>query len=119
MTAWSFVVFVMILLAFAAFQQWLRHQRRLFLHRERLAAIEKGAELPPVEEEIQRRSRGAQRVLVLAGLVWISLGVGALSGDVSSFIGNPISRPLGIALVGIGLSHLVVFVLARSQDRRQ
>lgn len=119
MTAWSFVVFVTILLAFAAFQQWLRHQRRLFLHRERLAAIEKGTELPPVEEEIRRRGLGGQRILVLAGLVWISLGVGALSGDISSFIGNPISLPLGIALVGIGLSHLVVFAIARIQDRNQ
>jgi hypothetical protein len=39
-----------------------------------------------------------------------------LSGDVSSLIGNPISTPLGIALVGIGISHLVVFAVAWIQD---
>jgi hypothetical protein len=118
MTTWSFVLLVAILLAFAAFQLWLRHQRRLFLHRERLAAIEKGTELLPVEEEVKRRSLGVQRVLVFVGLIWTSLGVGALSGDISSFIGSPISRPLGIAFVGIGLSHLVVFAIARIQDHR-
>jgi len=117
MTPMSFVLLVTILLAFAAFQQWLRHQRRLLVHRERLAAIEKGTELPPVEEEVKRRSISAQRVLIFAGLVWISLGAAALSGDVSSLIGNPISRPLGIALIGIGLAHIVVFAIARIQDR--
>ena len=119
MTATHFVLLVAILLAFAAFQHWLRYRRRLLLHRERLAAIEKGAELPPMEEELKRRSQGVQRVLILAGLVWMSLGAGALSGDVSSLIGNPISTPLGIALVGIGLSHLVVSFVAKAQDRQR
>ena len=114
----SFVLLVAVLLAFLGFQHWLRYRGRLLLHRERLAAIEKGVELPPVEEELRRRSLGVQRVLILAGLVWVSLGVGALSGDVSSLIGNPVSRPLGIALVGIGLSHLVVAVIAGRQDRQ-
>ena len=70
-----------------------------------------------MEEEVKRRSISAQRVLIFAGLVWISLGVAALSGDVSSLIGNPISRPLGIGLIGIGLAHIVVFAIARIQDR--
>jgi hypothetical protein len=119
MTSMSFILLVAILLVFVAFQNWLRYQRRLLLHRERLAAIERGTELPPVEEELKRRSFGVQRVLILGGLVWISLGVGALSGDISSLIGNPVSRPLGIALVGVGLSHLVVSFIARIQDRHE
>jgi hypothetical protein len=119
MTSMSFVLLVAILLVFVAFQNWLRYQRRLLLHRERLASIERGTELPPVEAELKRRGFGVQRALILGGLVWISLGAGALSGDVSSLIGNPVSRPLGIALVGVGLSHLVVSVIARVQDRHE
>ena len=36
-----------ILLGFVGFRQWLRHQQRAWVHRERLAALEKGVELPP------------------------------------------------------------------------
>ena len=34
------------LVAYAGYREWLRHQRRTLIHRERLAAIEKGIELP-------------------------------------------------------------------------
>ena len=73
-------IIISLILAVAAtyvFQMWARHQRRLMIHRERLAAIEKGIELPPLEQEIQQRSWNVQRVVLLAGLVWISLGIGA------------------------------------------
>ena len=39
------------LVAYAAYREWLRHQRRTLIHQERLAAIEKGAALPPLEQE--------------------------------------------------------------------
>ena len=112
-----FVALVAVLLAFVAFQHWLRFKRRQLVHRERLAAIEKGVEVPPLEEELTRRRLAVQHVLLLAGLIWISLGAGSLSGDISSLIGNPISRPLGIALVGVGLSHLVVAIITWAQIR--
>ena len=35
------------IIGFVAFYQWLRHQRRVLIHRERLIALEKGVELPP------------------------------------------------------------------------
>ena len=43
------------MIGFVAFYQWLRHQRRLLIHRERLAALEKGVELPPPERETPKR----------------------------------------------------------------
>ena len=72
----AFVAAVAILafIFYAAFQQFLRAQRRQMIHRERLAALEKGIDLPPLEREIQRRSWNVQRILVLAGLTWVSLG---------------------------------------------
>ena len=82
------LMFVAILVSIAhIFQLWTRHQRRLMIHRERLAAIEKGTELPPLEQEIQRGNWNVQRLLLLAGLVWISIGIAAfplLSSLVSS-----------------------------------
>ena len=69
-----FVAAITVLTAYAAFQQFLRHQRRTMIHRERLAALEKGVELPPLEQEILRGRWNVQRILLFAGLVWISVG---------------------------------------------
>src|SRR2546426_12081039 len=65
------------ILAYMGFRHWLRHSRRMMIHRERLAAIEKGVELPPVEQEVKRNTWNIQRIILLAGLTWISLGVAA------------------------------------------
>ena len=44
------VAIVMVaVIGFLAFHQWLQLNRSQFIHRERLAAIEKGLELPPLE----------------------------------------------------------------------
>jgi hypothetical protein len=115
------VVWVAII-AFVAFYQWLRHQRRVLVHRERLAAFEKGIDPPPLEQEVRRGAWNAQRILLLAGLTWISIGVGAfvvLSALLAS--GSPASAEIprglqwiGVAPVGIGLSHLVVYRVGRT-----
>jgi hypothetical protein len=122
------------------FQLWARHQRRLMIHRERLAAIEKGAELPPLEQEIQRGSWNVQRLLLLAGLVWVSFGVAAfpllksLGGQRLQIpwgydnTGNPLWQLVpvpaglewtGVALGGIGVSHLIVYVIGRQREREE
>jgi hypothetical protein len=119
----TFVALVAVLVVFAGFQQWIRHQRRVMVHRERLAAIEKGIELPPVEQEAGRAAWTAQRILLFAGLVWISIGIALvlllnnLVGEVIHVWGNDIPvvdgmQWIGGALVGIGISHLIVFVAA-------
>jgi hypothetical protein len=111
---------------------WARHQRRLMIHRERLAAIEKGIELPPLEQEMQKRSWNVQRLLLLSGLIWISVGI-AVFPLMIRIAGQSISPPwdpyaprfdipgglewLGVALIGIGLSHLVTFVVGRRRER--
>src|SRR5438128_9294568 len=71
------LVAMVVMTAYVAFQQWLRQQRRLMIHRERLAALEKGVELPPLDQEIQRRRWNVQRLLLFAGLIWVSLGIGS------------------------------------------
>ena len=110
-------------LAFIGFGQWLRQQRRMMIHRERLAAIEKGVELPPVEREAFRISFDVQRVLLLFGLIWISIGI-AFFLVFSTMLSHPTEftkdvpygiQYVGVGMIGIGLSHLIAHVLGRNQ----
>lgn len=110
------------------------------IHRERLAAIEKGAELPPLEQEIQRGNWNVQRLLLLAGLVWMSIGIGAFPLLVQ-IAGRPFRIPWGydntgnpawptvevppgmqwiaIAIILIGVSHIVVYVIGKQKEREE
>jgi len=110
------------LVALVGFRQWLLHQRRVMIHRERLIAIEKGVELAPVEQEIRRSNWNIQRLLLLAGLVWISLGISVFV-VLSALLAQPQQEPipqgiqwLGIAPVTIGLSHLIVFLVGKRKE---
>ena len=113
------------IIAFVAFYQWLRHQRRVLIHRERLIALEKGVELPPLERETQRSTWNAQQFLLLAGLIWISLGAGAIVWlNAMMGQGSPAVAEIpdgmqwiGLAPVGIGLSHLIVYFVGKTRDR--
>jgi hypothetical protein len=122
-----------------AFQLWSRHQRRLMIHRERLAAIEKGIELPPLEQELQRGSWNVQRLLLLAGLIWISIG-GAAFPLLAAVAGRSFPMPWGytsdgnpyfanmmipdgtqwiaLAPIGIRLSHVIVYLVGKQKDGR-
>ena len=55
------------LIGFAAFNLWLRQQRRLMAHRERIAALEKGIDLPPHALDTRQNAWNVQRILLLAG----------------------------------------------------
>jgi hypothetical protein len=121
-------VFAVALVAYVAFRQWLRHQRRVMLHRERLVAVEKGTALPAAEQEAQRSSWNIERILLLAGLSWISVGLGAFvvlsalvqgaaSGHSAASELPPGIQWIGVAPVGIGLSHLVVYLIEKRRQR--
>ena len=113
------------LIAYAGYRQWLHYQRRTLIHRERLAAIEKGVDLPPLEQEVKRTAWNVQRTLLLAGLVWLSLGIGAFV-TLSAVIASPVNaklevRPgiqwIGLAPAAIGLSHLVVYLAGKRKEK--
>src|SRR5215203_2320458 len=102
----------------------MRQQRRMMLHRERIAALEKGVDLPPVVQEVLRSAWNVQRLLLLAGLVWISIGTGVYL-VFSEMLRNPtdISRDVphgiqyvGYGLIGIGVSHLIAFAAGFRKD---
>jgi hypothetical protein len=106
-----------LVLGFIAFGQWLRQQRRMMIHRERIVALEKGVELPPLVQEVQRTSWNVQRLLLLAGLVWISAGVGfymvfsEMLRNTTEFTRDvpPGIQYVGYGLIGVGISHLIAF----------
>ena len=116
-------IVVVALIAFVGFREWMKHHRRVMIHRERLQAIEKGVELPPLEQEVKRSAWNVQRVLLLAGLIWISLGVG-LFVVLKAVLANPEGLTdlhqglqwLGLAPVLIGLSHLIVYLAGKMKE---
>jgi hypothetical protein len=118
------VVAAIVALIALAFPQWLRHQRRVLIHQERLAALEKGLELPPLEQEVQRRAWNVQRILLLAGLCWISLGIGifaVLSAVLAHSSPDRGEIPQGLQWIGlapvcIGLSHLIVYRVGKKKE---
>jgi hypothetical protein len=120
-----FTLLLIALVFYAAFMQFLWHHRRVLAHRERLAAVEKGIELPPlVEQEVKRRTWNVQRILLLAGLIWVSLGIGTFVA-LNAVLAHPseVTRDvpqglqwIGIGPIGIGLSHLIVYAVGRKKD---
>src|SRR5262245_15999354 len=119
----EFVTMVGIFTAYMAFRQWMQHHRRMMVHRERLAAIEKGITLPPLEQEVQRSSWNVQRFLFWFGFVDIAIGVAAyvVLSVMLSFPPNHYTQDIppglqyvGIFPVAIGIAHLITyFVEAR------
>ena len=112
-------------IGYLAFRQWLQFQRRAMIHRERLAAVERGIDLPPLEQEVQRRTWSVQGFLLLAGLIWVSLGVGTFV-TLSALLAHPTPVTQGIppglqwiavAPLCIGLSHLTVYLIGKRKER--
>lgn len=113
------------LVAYAAYREWLRHQRRTLIHQERLAALEKGVPLQPLEHEQKHGAWNVQRTLLLAGLIWLSLGICAfvtLSAIIASPANAKLEIPPGIQWIGlgpaaIGVSHLAVYLAGKRKEQ--
>lgn len=113
------------LVAYAGYREWLRHQKRTLIHRERLAAIEKGVDLPPLDQEQRRSTWNVQRTLLLAGLIWLSVGI-CVYVTLSAVIASPANVKLevppgvqwiGLGLAAIGVSHLAVYLAGKGKER--
>ena len=118
-------IVLVAVIGYLAFRHWLLLNRRTMIHRERLAAIEKGVDLPPLDIEVRRNRGGIQRFLLLSGLVWVSLGVGAFV-TLSALLAHPtpVTREIpeglqwiGLAPVCIGVSHLIVYLVFRNEEK--
>jgi hypothetical protein len=127
MEAFAFAASLAVIFAFLGFGMWLRQQRRVMIHRERLAALEKGIEpVQPIEQEASRITFNIQRLLLLAGLIWISVGIGFYM-VFAAIVANP--NPLssqgvpygiqyaGFGMIGVGVSHLIAYAAGRNKER--
>jgi hypothetical protein len=116
-------IVIVALIGFVAFRYWLRHHGRVLIHRERMMALEKGLDLPPLQEEVQRRQFNFRRLLLLSGLIWLAVG---LSGTVVA--GIILAQPypefaqaprhmelIGLIPAAIGLAQLIVYWTDRKE----
>ena len=119
----EFATVIVAVIAFIGFRLWLAHARRMMAHRERLAALEKGVAVPPADDSVDRDRWPVQRLLLLAGLTWLAVGTGAmvaLSAVVQRNDPSPIpdgTQWFGFVLIGIGVAHLIVYVIDRRRAR--
>ncbi|MGE5647171.1 MAG: DUF6249 domain-containing protein [Acidobacteriota bacterium] len=76
----AFLLFFMtLLLSTVAVVFWsllLRYRRRELQHKERMAAIEKGAALPALTDE---RAPWSPRLYLLRGMIWASIGISLIA----------------------------------------
>jgi hypothetical protein len=89
-------------------------------HAERMAAIERGMEIPPLPIELidGRSTPKRRRTALLPGLVWFFIGVALVIG---SLVDGDSDFPvfLGLIPLGIGLAYLIYyFVEGRHVEAR-
>lgn len=96
-----------------------RKRRRLMElhHAERMAAIERGMEVPPLPLElIDGRSR--RRSSLLPGLVWFFIGLAMVAGSLS--IGDDLPVVFGLVPLGVGIAYLIYYAVeGRHLEARQ
>ena len=88
-----------------------RKRRRLMElhHAERMAAIERGMELPPLPKELFETGRNRRRTTsLLPGLVWFFVGVGILVAMQSI---SDEEAMIGLVPAGIGLAYLIYYFI--------
>jgi len=75
-------------------------------HRERMAAIERGMELPALPESFYQMAKPPRRAsYLLPGLIWLFVGVGIFIA-LGSLAGEEV-RNLGLIPAGVGLAYLI------------
>src|SRR5512135_1604778 len=77
-------------------------------HKERLAAIERGMELPPLPESFYQSFKPARRSsYLLPGLVWLFVGIG-LYIALGAVAGEDV-RNFGLIPAGVGAALLIYY----------
>jgi hypothetical protein len=105
-------------IAIVAIYTQYRQRKDVFVlyHQERMAAIEKGIELPPAPEGLlEEGDKPAHpRRLLLKGLVWLLIGL-ALLGALWFNAGHH-EAWFGLIPVGVGLAYLIYYAVAGKQE---
>lgn len=90
------------------------HKRRKLMelhHAERMAAIERGMEIPPLPIELidGRSVPKRRRTALLPGLVWFFVGLAVVVGSLAGDADGEIPVFLGLIPLGIGLAYLIYY----------
>lgn len=89
----SFLAFLVAVVV--AFVMFIRYQRNLLRHQERMAAIEKGITLPPASGD---QDESAPRVYLLRGMIWLFSGLALIAFvagmSQASFFSDPVEAQL-------------------------
>ena len=99
-----------------------RKRRRLMElhHAERMAAIERGMDLPPLPLELIDGRSNRRRSSLLPGLVWFFIGLAVFAGWLMSDFDDDIPVIGGLIPLGIGLAYLVYYgVEGRHTEKAQ
>lgn len=98
-----------------------RHRLMELHHAERMAAIERGMELPPLPLELIDGRSGRRRSSLLPGLVWFFIGLAVLTGSLlMGEIDQDESIIGGLVPLGIGLAYLIYYAVeGRHVEARQ
>lgn len=97
-----------------------RNRRRLMElhHAERMAAIERGMEVPPLPLELIDGKSKKRRSSLLPGLVWSFIGLAMVAGSLS--IGDDLPVVFGLVPLGIGIAYLIYYAVeGRHIEARQ
>jgi hypothetical protein len=91
-----------------------RQRRQEMVHRERLAAMDKGIPLPELRFDPPKVPKPADpRVPLLHGIVWLAFGIGGVAaGSVIGPIRGMPLWPLPLPLVYLGAGLVLYYVLA-------
>ena len=77
-------------------------------HKERLAAIERGMEIPPLPESFYQSMKPARRSsYLLPGLIWLFVGIG-LFVALGAVAGEEVQY-FGLIPAGVGLAFLIYY----------
>src|SRR5688572_16077752 len=95
-----------------------RKRRRLMElhHAERMAAIERGMEIPPLPIEVLGPAPGRRRSTLLPGLIWLLVGLALIVGlhGLNDLAGFGVSV-WGLVPAGVGLAYLIYYFV---EDRK-
>ena len=107
------IVALIVIWAIAFVALYFRNRTRQLRNTERLAAIEKGIDLPP-EPGLGRNA------YLLRGLIWLAVGIGTVIFFVSLYFAErdrdelPVAT-LGLIPMGVGIAYLVVYRIEGQQ----
>jgi len=99
-----------------------RKRRRLMelYHTERMAAIERGMELPPLPLDLLDGRGRRRRSSLLPGLVWFFIGLAVFGGWLTGSLDDDWVVIAGWIPLGIGLAYLIYYgVEGRHTEKQQ